>query len=100
MVCVADVFQSGFYNADQADRDPKTTAFSFMWSYPNMIPLPPSKVHGIWKAIKPFEFDTTFGGFMGQNVSRADLKKQVLESMKIFLRVGGHENAGVYDETY
>lgn len=84
-----------------------------------MIPLPPSKVHGIWKAIKPFDFDTTYGGFAGQNVSRLDLKAQVLESMKvsnpnptltfgdewadrsiqIFLRMAGHEQAAVYEET-
>jgi hypothetical protein len=64
-----------------------------------VIPLPPSKIHGIWKAIKPFEFDTTYGAFQGQNVTRADLKKQVLESMQIFLKVGGHENAAVYEET-
>lgn len=65
-----------------------------------MIPLPPNKIHGIWKALKPFEFDTTYGGFLGQNVTRKDLKKQVLESMKIFLRIGGHESAGVFEETF
>lgn len=70
-----------------------------MWSYPNMIPLPPAKIHGIWKALKPFEFETTYGGFPGQNVTRSDLKSQVLESMKIFLRIGGHEKAEVYEET-
>lgn len=64
-----------------------------------VIPLPPSKIYDIWKAIKPFDFDTTYGAFPGQNVTRPDLKKQVLESMKIFCRVGGHENAAVYEET-
>ncbi|KAF2132699.1 hypothetical protein P153DRAFT_333205 [Dothidotthia symphoricarpi CBS 119687] len=87
---------SGFYHQD---RLPGTTSFSFMWSYPNMIPLPPAKIHGIWKALKPFAFETTYGGFPGQNVTRPDLKEQVLESMKIFLRVGGHESAGVFGET-
>ncbi|KAH3989539.1 hypothetical protein HBI56_093930 [Parastagonospora nodorum] len=96
---IADTFMSvpsGFYHKD---RLPGTVSYSFQWSYPNLIPLPPAKVHGIWKAIKPFDFDTTFGGFPGQNVTRPDLKKQVLESMKIFLRVGGHEKAAVYEET-
>lgn len=95
-----DAHQSGFYNAGQAKRDQKTTTFSFMWSYPNMIPLPPNEIHGIWKALKPFEFDTTYGGFPGQNVTRKDLKKQVLESMKIFIKIGGHETARVLEETY
>lgn len=64
-----------------------------------MIPLPPSKIHGIWRALKGFEFDSAYGGFPGQNVSRPDLKAQVLESMKIFLKMGGHEKADVYNET-
>ena len=63
-----------------------------------VIPLPPPKIHGIWKAIKPFDFDATYGAFQGQNVTRPDLKKQVLESMKIFCKVGGHETAAVFDE--
>lgn len=70
-----------------------------MWAYPNMIPLSPAAVHGIWKAIKPFEFDSTYGGFAGQNLSRPDLKAQVLQSMKLFLRRGGHENAAIFGES-
>ena len=72
---------SGYYHKD---RLPGTASYTFMWSYPNMIPLSPEKIHGIWKALKPFAFDTTFGGFMGQNITRPDLKTQVLESMKVF----------------
>jgi hypothetical protein len=64
-----------------------------------VIPLPPPKIHGIWKAIQPFDFDTTYGAFPGQNVTRPDLKAQVLESMKIFCKVGGHENALIYEES-
>jgi hypothetical protein len=64
-----------------------------------MIPLTPSAVHGIWKALKPFEFESTYGGFPGQNVSRKDLKEQVLKSMQIFLRRGGHESAEIFRET-
>lgn len=86
--------QSGFFNAVQSTADPLTTSFSFMWSYPNMIPLPPVKIHGIWTALKPFEFEETYGGFPGQNVKRKGLKKGVLQSMKVFLKVGGHEEAG------
>lgn len=70
-----------------------------MWAYPNMIPLTPAAIHGIWKAIKPFEFDSTYGGFSGQNLSRKDLKAQVLESMKIFLRRGGHTSVPLFEET-
>ena len=70
-----------------------------MWAYPNMIPLPPAKVYGIWKALKPIEFTATYGGFPGQNISRPNLKAQVLESMKLFLRKGGHEDVEIFKET-
>lgn len=36
---------------------------------------------------------------MGQNVSRKDLKAQVLESAKIFVRRGGHDSAEIFEET-
>lgn len=64
-----------------------------------MIPLPPEKIHGIWKGLKPFEFTATYGGFMGQNNRRPDLKEQVLESMKVFVKTSGHLNAEVLQET-
>ncbi|EFQ85357.1 hypothetical protein PTT_19735 [Pyrenophora teres f. teres 0-1] len=96
---IADTFMSvpsGFKNAKHV---PDTTSYSFMWAYPNMIPLSPKAILGIWKAIKGLEFDSTYGGFPGQNLSRPDLKVQVLESMKIFLRRGGHEGAEIYGES-
>jgi hypothetical protein len=59
-----------------------------MWSYPNMIPLSPDAVWGIWKAVKGFEFRNTYGGFPGQDIrGDGDLRERVLESMKIW--VGG-----------
>ncbi|OAL55956.1 hypothetical protein IQ07DRAFT_184575 [Pyrenochaeta sp. DS3sAY3a] len=96
---IADTMMSVPSGFNNAKRLPDTVSYSFMWAYPNMIPLPPNKVHGIWKALKPFEFDSTYGGFPGQYVTRPDLKAQVLESMKIFLRRGGHEKAAIFQET-
>ncbi|ORY04035.1 beta-lactamase-like protein [Clohesyomyces aquaticus] len=86
---------SAYYHKD---RLPGTTSYAFMWSYPNMIPLPPAKIHGIWKALKPFEFEATYGGFPGQDNRRPDLKAQILESMKIFAKVGGHADAAILQE--
>ncbi|KAF2118594.1 hypothetical protein BDV96DRAFT_597398 [Lophiotrema nucula] len=96
---LADTFMSVPSGIYHKDRPPGTTSYSFMWSYPNMIPLPPSKVHGIWKAIKPFEFTATYGGFPGQNIVREHLKSVVLESMKIFVQGAGHENAEILEES-
>jgi glyoxylase-like metal-dependent hydrolase (beta-lactamase superfamily II) len=38
----------------------------FMYSYPNLIPLPPSKVQAIATALAPFEFDTIYGAWFGR----------------------------------
>ncbi|KAH9873839.1 hypothetical protein IAQ61_004466 [Plenodomus lingam] len=96
---IADTMMSVPSAFNNVHRVPDTVSYAFMWSYPNMIPLPPAKVHGIWKALEPFDFDSTYGGFPGQNLTRPNLKEQVLESMKIFLRRGGHENLEIFGES-
>lgn len=88
--------QSGIYHIA---RPRGTTSYSFMWSYPNMIPLNPDDIQGIWDAIKPYKFTRTFGGFMGQDVDGdIDLRGRVLESMKIFVRGAGHEDHALMKE--
>jgi hypothetical protein len=69
-----------------------------MWSYPNMIPLSPTAIHAIWEAVKSFEFETMHGGFPGQDVRGKELKGRVLESMKIFVRGAGFEDAEILEE--
>jgi len=87
---------SGIYHVN---RPTGTTSYSFMWSYPNMIPLNPDDIKGIWDAIKPFPFTRTFGGFMGQDVrGTVDLRGRVLESMKIFVRGAGHGGHALISE--
>ena len=70
-----------------------------MYSYPNMIPLPPDAIHGIWKAVKPFQFSATYGSFIGQNVRGKDLKKRLLESMKIVIKTAGWVDHSIYNES-
>jgi hypothetical protein len=36
---------------------------SFMYSYPNLIPLPAAQVHGITAALAPYEFDRIYGAW-------------------------------------
>jgi glyoxylase-like metal-dependent hydrolase (beta-lactamase superfamily II) len=43
---------------------------TFMYSYPNMIPLPPSRVRHIAEALAPFEFDTIHGAWWDRTVER------------------------------
>ena len=89
--------QSGIYHKD---RLPGTTSYTFLWSIPNMIPLPPSEIHKIWKALQPFDFDTTLGAFYGFHVRGKDVKGRVLESMKIQVKSMGYERHPLLDETW
>ena len=38
---------------------------SFMWSYPNLIPLPEAEVQAMVRRIEPFAFDTLYGAWWG-----------------------------------
>jgi hypothetical protein len=37
---------------------------SFMWSYPNLIPLPASAIGGIVQAVEPLRYDRIYGGWL------------------------------------
>jgi hypothetical protein len=43
---------------------------SFMWSYPNLIPLDEHTVTGIARRVAPFAFDRVYGGWWGRVVVR------------------------------
>ena len=52
---------------------------SFMYSYPNLIPLPASKVQKIVAAVQPYHFDRIYGAWW-QRVVMADAKTAVARS--------------------
>ena len=58
---------------------------SFMWSYPNMIPLPPGDVRRIVRALEPFAYDRLYGAFAGLTVA-AEAKSVVTRSAERYLR--------------
>lgn len=80
-------------------KTPKeTVTYSFLWSIPNWIPLAPDEVFAIWKAIRGFEWEATYGAFVGMDVRDQGgevngegrrCKERVLESMKIVVRAMG-----------
>ena len=41
---------------------------SFMWSFPNFIPLSGPRVEGVINALKPFKFDRIHGAFTDRTV--------------------------------
>lgn len=65
---------------------------SFMWSYPNSIPLPPRSVEAIWHAMRPYEFDDIIGSWPGQYVKR-EARRKLLFSAERFVRFEGHDPA-------
>ncbi|MBX3085958.1 MAG: MBL fold metallo-hydrolase [Anaerolineae bacterium] len=52
---------------------------SFMYSYPNLIPLPPSDVRSIVASLEPFEFDRLYGSWIDRFVA-SDAKAAVKRS--------------------
>jgi len=57
-----------------------------------MIPLPPRELLNMWKALAPYDFDSTFGAFKGLIVRDEMVKKRVLDSMKIQVRAEGWDH--------
>ncbi|KGM34117.1 MBL fold metallo-hydrolase [Inquilinus limosus] len=58
---------------------------SFMYSYPNLIPLPAAAVQGIADAVAPYEFDRLYGAFVGRQV-KSDARGAVLRSADRYIR--------------
>jgi glyoxylase-like metal-dependent hydrolase (beta-lactamase superfamily II) len=57
---------------------------SFMWSYPNYIPLPAFTLRDMSKRLEPFDYDTVFGGFWDAEITQ-DGKAAVNESFRRYL---------------
>jgi hypothetical protein len=78
------------------ERPEGMNTYSFMWSIPNMIPLSPDEIMGMWNILKGFEFESTHGAFIGTEVrdggggSGKKVKQRVLESMQIQVKYMGY----------
>lgn len=60
--------------------------FSFMWSIPNWIPLSPDEIVRMWSVLKKYDFRSTHGAFVGQDIEDVCIRQRVLESMQIQVR--------------
>jgi glyoxylase-like metal-dependent hydrolase (beta-lactamase superfamily II) len=58
---------------------------SFMYSYPNLIPLPPTAIRRIAARLAPLEFDRLYGAFDGQFIA-AGAKEAVKRSAARYLQ--------------
>lgn len=64
-----------------ADRD----WASFMWSYPNLIPLPAREVQRMRAVLAELEFDRVYGAWW-ERVMEADARRKVLRSADRYIR--------------
>jgi hypothetical protein len=59
---------------------------SFLWSYPNMMPLPAREVLRIGEALTTWPFDRIYGAFLGKEVPR-DAKQVVARSISRYVEL-------------
>jgi glyoxylase-like metal-dependent hydrolase (beta-lactamase superfamily II) len=48
---------------------PDRSHVAFMWSYPNLVPLPEETVRAVAGSVEPFEFDAIYGAWWGTVVA-------------------------------
>lgn len=62
--------RSALLSGDIVHVIPDRRYVGFMYSYPNVIPLPASKVRAVGAALAPYEFETIYGAWWGNIVER------------------------------
>jgi hypothetical protein len=77
--------QSALLAGDIVMVVPDRTHVSFMYSYPNLIPLPAAPVERIGRALEPFDFETIYGAWWDR-VVEGDGKSVVRRSVDRYLR--------------
>ncbi|MGI6901392.1 MULTISPECIES: MBL fold metallo-hydrolase [Leclercia] len=63
---------------------PGKDGVSFMWSYPNMLPLPAGVVAEIAARLEKVSFERLYGAFEGQNIS-ANAREIVMRSVQKYI---------------
>ena len=58
---------------------------SFMYSYPNLIPLPAPQVRRIVAAVDPFSFDRIYGAWWSRSIIGKDAKATLLRSAERYI---------------
>ncbi|KAI1105792.1 beta-lactamase-like protein [Jackrogersella minutella] len=76
-------------------------SYSFMWSIPNMIPLPPSELERMWGILKKYDFSSTHGAFYTMDIVKtvSEMKRRVLESMQTQIKYMGYGDHAFLKET-
>ncbi|PWN39128.1 hypothetical protein IE81DRAFT_49071 [Ceraceosorus guamensis] len=84
---IADTIQvvpSGLYKSDQPQR-PNVASVTFLWSYPNQIPLSATEIQRVCRPLEKVQFDKAFGAFEGFDIW-GHARDKILQSRDIFCR--------------
>ena len=68
---------------------PDRKRFTFAYSFPNNIPLPPRDVERIWMQMRKFNWTATFGGWSGRQIL-SDSRSSLLRSARYYVDKEGH----------
>ena len=63
---------------------PDTRHMSFMYSYPNLIPLPARAVRDIAARVEPYQFERMYSGWWDR-VSKRDAKARLARSVARYI---------------
>lgn len=77
------------FTGDTLQVVPDRRHVSFMYSYPNVIPLPAAKVREIVEAVRPFRFETVFGGFAGRTIETGGNAAVEKSATRYIAAIGG-----------
>ena len=72
---------------------------SFMWSYPNLIPLDVATVEDIARKVARFEFDRVYGGWWGRVIERGGSRAIARSAARYVERLRGGRPAPLPHET-
>jgi glyoxylase-like metal-dependent hydrolase (beta-lactamase superfamily II) len=80
--------RGALFSGDTIQVVPDRRHVSFMYSYPNLIPLGVAEIGRIMDAVRPLPFDAIYGAFEGRTIAR-DGKAAVERSAERYLRAIG-----------
>ncbi|KAI1850909.1 hypothetical protein JX266_003574 [Neoarthrinium moseri] len=84
------------------ERPKGLNSYGFMWSIPNMIPLPPAEMERMWAILNKYSFVSSHGAFVKTDIFGKDgseVKRRVLESMQIQIRNMGYGDHAMLKES-
>ncbi|SPO44518.1 uncharacterized protein PSANT_02203 [Moesziomyces antarcticus] len=68
---------------------PDRKRFTFAYSFPNNIPLPPHDVEHIWTQMRSFNWSATYGGWPGRHIL-TDSRATLLRCARYYVKMEGH----------